>query len=94
MMQSKDPSESVVLEFDFSGELASISGATVTAAIAGNGADPDIAYVVDGAAQISGTSVLQRMSAGVAGLNYRMRCEATDGSNIIVRSDIVPVRAA
>ena len=89
----KDPAESVVLEFDFSGELDSIAGATVAVSVA-SGVDPLAAGVLDGAHQISGRKVLQRFSNGVPGARYKFRAVATDGEDTIVRVGIAAVRTA
>ena len=94
MTPIKDPAESIVIHFDFSSELTAIDTAAMSVAICGDGADPAIADIRDGPHQISGTSVLQRVGLGVAGVNYTMRCVATRGDDVIVRSDIMPVRNA
>ncbi len=93
MLPDKDPAESVVLQFEFDGELVAIDSAVVTVALQ-NGADPAMAAMLDGALQIQGTSVLQRVSAGVDLVNYKLRCEATHGDDVRVRAAILPVRAA
>lgn len=96
MMPIKDPAESVVIEFDFSAELASIGSASTSASVYGDGTDPDVATLLEGAPQISGTSVLQRVrkDSGIAGLDYKLRCVATTGADVIVRADVMPVRVA
>ena len=90
----KDPAESVVVQFDFTGELTSITGATTSIAIHGPGADPGIGTMLDGPLQISGASVFQRVRAGVHGLDYNLRCEATSGATVIVRAAVMMVRTA
>ncbi len=94
MILIKDPAESVVVEFDFASELAAVGSAAVSISILGPGTDPNLLDILDGAAQVSGTSVLQRISGGVAGLNYKLRCEATSGADIIVRAGTLQVRTA
>lgn len=94
MTPIKDPAESVVLEFDFSSEMSAIGSAVVSVAVHGSGTDAAVATIPDGAPQISGTSVLQRISNGVAGVDYKLRCQATSGSDVLVRADVMPVRAA
>lgn len=89
----KDPAESVVLEFDFSGELDAITGASVVVSVAA-GIDPLAADVLDGAHQIAGRSVLQRFHGGVSGARYKFRAVATDGEDTIVRAGIAAVRTA
>jgi len=93
MTPIKDPAESVVMEFDFSSEMAAISSASVAVSIYGSGTDPAVATVLDGALQISGTSVFQRVHNGVHGVDYALRCLATSGSDILLRADVMPVRA-
>ena len=94
MTPIKDPAESIVLDFDFSTELAGIDSAVVAVAVHGAGTDPAVATMIDGAVQISGTHVLQRVKkdTGVNGVDYKWRCTATSGANVIVRSDVMPVR--
>lgn len=92
--KTKDPEESVVLEFDFSSELAAIDSATVSVAVAGTKPDANASLVLDGPLQINGTDVFQRMSGGVDGVDYKFRCAGTRGSDVIVRTGIVKVRAA
>ena len=42
------------------------------------GTDATPSDLLDGAAQISGTSVYQRVKAGVSGCTYKLRCTATN----------------
>ena len=57
--------------------LAAITSASCTVELlAGTDATPD--DLLDGAPQISGTSVYQRVKAGVSGCTYKLRCTATD----------------
>ena len=93
MLPDKDPAESVVVEFAFDGELVAIDTAAVTIALL-NGADPGMAAMLVGPAQIQGTSVLQRVSAGVDLVNYKLRCTATHGVNVRVQAAVLPVRTA
>ena len=89
----KDPAESVVLEFDFSGELASIASASVVVSVA-SGTDPLAGAVLDGAHQIAGRKVMQRFSNGVSGARYKFRVVATDGEDTIVRVGVAAVQTA
>lgn len=84
-----DPAENPVIEFVFAGELTSIDSATVSISPVG-------AALLDGAPQISGTSVLQRIKHGVAAdrINYTLRCEAIGGVDRRVRAATLPVRGA
>ncbi len=94
MMPVKDPAESVVVEFDFSVELDAVDDAAAAVSVDSGGADAAVAAMLVGAPQISGASVYQRVSAGVAGVNYKLRCVATRGDAVIVRAAILPVRVA
>lgn len=93
VLPEKDPRESVVVEFPFAGELSAPASPTLTIT-AINGSDPAIANMLEGAAQISGTSVLQRVNAGVDDISYKLRCEASQGSDIRVRTAVLPVKTA
>lgn len=84
--------ESVVLEFDFSSELDSIDSATMAISVEGSKPDAAAAAVLDGAHQISGKLVLQRISGGVSGVKYHFVCLATGGFDKIVREGSVMVR--
>lgn len=85
--------ESVVVEFDYTGELTAPASAVITVTPV-NGTDAGAASMLDGAAQISGAKVYQRVQPGVAGLNYLLHCLATQGSDKRVRFGVLPVRAA
>lgn len=93
-LDEKDPYENPVVEFDFTGELASISGTPVITVTPINGADPAAASMLSGAFQISGTKVFQRLDNGLIKINYELRCEASDGINKRVRVGVLPVRKA
>lgn len=79
--------ENPVLEFDFSGELSSIDTAVITVSPAG--------LLLDGAYQVSGAVVLQRVRSltGQDKTNYRIRCEAVSGVEKRVRVGVLPVRS-
>lgn len=91
-LPDKDPAESVVVEFAFDGELLAIDSAVMSIAVI-DGADPAAAAMLVGALQIQGTSVLQRISAGLDQVNYALRCVATHGEDVRVNRAILPVRA-
>lgn len=77
MLEPKDVGEKYAIEFQYPSVLAAITSATVTVQLlAGTDATPD--DLLDGAPQISGTSVYQRVKAGVSGCTYKLRCTATD----------------
>lgn len=85
--------ESVVVEFVYQGELDAIDTAAVSVT-AVNGADPAAASMLDGSPQVSGTSVLQRVRPGVAGINYKLSCRAVHGADARIRRALLPVREA
>lgn len=89
MKKVKDPLESVVLMFDFSGELSSIDIASVSVTAYGGAGDPTPLNLLSGAHQISGNKVYQRISGGVDGVRYKTKCVGTKGSDIIVRKDTI-----
>jgi hypothetical protein len=89
LLPETDPRENPVLEFDFDGDLESIT--TVVLNVTPSGVD-----LLDGAHQVVGAIVYQRIKRGVAlaNTNYHIDCEATDGVNYRVRAAIIPMRAA
>ena len=91
-LDDKHPYENPIVEFDFAGELASISGMPVITVTPINGVDPDALTILSGAFQISGTSVFQRVDNGLNNINYELLCKASDGTNKRVRRAILPVR--
>lgn len=95
----KDPSESVVVLFDFSREAASIAiGASPVTCEVQWTATEDLApqNVLTGAAEISASSpahVLQRVSGGVDLTDYALRCVGTSPSgDVLVVAAVLPVR--
>lgn len=94
MTPVKDPSESVVIEFDFANEMSAIGSAIVSASVYGDGVDPAVSTMLDGAPQVLTAKVLQRVRNGVAGVDYKLRCVATSGSDVLVRAGVMPVRTA
>lgn len=92
-LPAKDPSESVVIEFDFSSELATLTEATVTVAVV-SGTDATPALILEGARQIQGNKVLQRVHGGLDRVSYKITCEAVNGLDIRVLSCVLPVREA
>lgn len=88
-----DPYENPVVEFDFVDELDAVDSAVVSITTA-TGRDVNAASVLSGALQITGASVFQRVVGGVAGADYKLRCEAVRGSDKRVRTGLLPIRAA
>lgn len=95
LLEEMDPVETPVVEFDFTGEITAIDSVVITAASI-NGRSASAAALLDGSPQIVGTTVLQRIKTaiGVDQVDYRLRCEATQGSDKRVRVGILPVRTA
>lgn len=93
ILDETDPSENPIVEFDFSGELTAPSSAVIYVTPI-NGADQGAASMLIGSAQFSGASVFQRVKPNLSGINYKLRCEATQGDDVRVRVGILPARAA
>lgn len=96
---AKDPDEILVATFDFSEEIAvdeTIDTATVTCTVL-SGVDGDPVAVVDSALPvIDGASVLQRLTAGVAGASYHLRCtvDLIPTGRVLVLAATLPIRRA
>lgn len=91
----KDPSEVIMLAFDFSALTTSPSAAVVTVTRHAGSADATPEAIKSGSATVSGSKVIQRVSDGVAGTDYLLRCQvdAPDGSRYIL-TGVLPVRTA
>ncbi len=88
---TKDPGEIVTLEFDFAA-FGTPSSPDITVDVhRGTDANPDAVRL--GSATVSGTKVLQQMTAGVSGVDYWVRCYASVGSDRPLIDMIVPVRS-
>lgn len=97
LWEAKDPAEKLTATFDFSNEIAggeSISSASLACTvISGTDASPE--QVLNGAATISGSSVLQPFQGGISGVTYDLRCVATLSSGrVLVLAATLPVRSA
>jgi len=88
--EPKDPAEEFAVAFDFSSELSAITAATVTI-VTQRGTDVAPEDVLNGAAQIDGTTVRQRIHGGLHKCTYKFRCEATDGTEVWVITQGLPV---
>lgn len=91
----KDPAERFPLAFDFRAELGQgdiITDAAVTVTVT-DGADAAPGAMIYGAKIIDGQTVLQWCTAGLSGVSYLWRCDATisDGK-ILSLAAILPVR--
>lgn len=76
----KDPSETIVVAFDFSSLADTVSAPVVTATRHGGTADVNPSAIKSGSPSVAGAKVLQKITAGVLGTNYLLRCEV-DGPN-------------
>lgn len=90
----KTPAESVVIEFDFSAELDTVSSATMAIRALGTDTDPLASAVLVGPHQVVGARVLQRVGGGVNRVNYEIICVATHGSDIRELAGTLRVRPA
>lgn len=82
----KDPGETLVLAFDFGTLSGTIATQVVTATRAGGAADGSPASVILGTATALGGKVAQRVTAGVNGCDYELKCVITtsDGQTLIM----------
>lgn len=89
----KDPSESIVVTFDFSALVTAISTAAVAIEVT-EGNDASASAMLSGAALVSGTKVLQRVNSGVDGCVYNLRCTVTtsDGSTYVLANTLPVTR--
>lgn len=91
----KDPGETLLVEFDFSAELA--AGETIETAVIScvllKGYDVNPSGILADAAQLTTPKVFQLISGGVDGSYYKISCTAsTSGGEIIILKAVVPVR--
>ena len=92
-LEPKDPTERYAVEFKFDRVLSSITDATCTVSLI-SGTDAAYADLLDGAAEVVGASAYQRIKSGVAGCVYKIRCEATDGTEVYVLTASIGVVTA
>lgn len=80
--------------FDFTSKLAvgeTISTATVTAAVY-SGVDASPSAIISGSASISGAQVTQKLTAGTAGVIYKLTCSiTTSASNTLILTAFLAV---
>ena len=91
----KDASEVIVLAFDFAALTATPTAPVVTVTRHAGVADAAPESIKSGAATVSGSRVLQRVTGGVTGTDYLLRCQvdSPDGQRYIL-AGVLPVRAA
>jgi hypothetical protein len=95
-LDPKDPAEKKLLVFSFANQVeagVAIASATV-AVLVQTGTDATPAAMLDGVPLINGSDVLQRLQGGISGVDYHLRCLATDGSGLVhLVSAVLPVKA-
>lgn len=81
-LSPKDPQEVITVTFDFSALAASVSSPTVTVSRVAGNADASPSSMLSGSPQVSGAQVLQKITGGINGTTYDLKCLATlpDGS--------------
>lgn len=95
----KDPSEKVVLTFDFSADLASgetLAGSLTTTIACSRGADPTPGSVLNGvsARDATSTQVLVPVQAGLAGCDYTVKVVSATSNvfKVLALAAALPVR--
>ena len=91
----KDPAEIITVTFDFSALATAVSNPVISCTVFGSVADPSASAMLSGSPQISGTSVLQRITGGISGATYKLRCviDDADGERWVVADNIEAVTA-
>ena len=92
----KDPGESVPLPFDFAKDLSAgetLTGTpTISITLYSGAADPNMSAMLSGMPQISGTEVLQMVTAGVLGNQYDIKATcSTSTGRVLVLGAILPI---
>lgn len=91
--QDKDPSESIVVEFDFSDLATAISTPAVTVQVPAGSIDGNPSAILSGGPVISGAKVQQRIVGGLHGVDYWLQCLAVSGTGDTLTIDaVLPVR--
>jgi hypothetical protein len=98
ILSAKDPLATINVTFSFASilgvETLTAASQTVTVALHA-GADPTPSGILSGDPVISGTTVLQKVTGGVAGADYYLRCSVgTNGARTLVIAAVLPVRNA
>ncbi len=79
-LDPKDWEEQFAVDFQFHHVHSAITSATVTVQLLA-GTDPSPEDFADGAPQIDGTTVYQRVKKGVSGCTYKLRCKAVNANS-------------
>ena len=91
MFSNKDPSEIVLVTFDFTNVTTTVASPTVAATVA-YGTDGNPSAILSGAATVVGTTVTQLITGGLNGVSYKLECTITGGSGTkFVLADTMPV---
>lgn len=90
--QDKDPSDVIVVEFDFSADAEAVTSPAVTVSVV-EGADPDPSLILVGAPAVEGAVVRQRIRDGIDAVDYFFKCSASNGSDVLTIDAVLPVRS-
>jgi hypothetical protein len=91
-LDAKDAGETITVGFDFAALTATPADPSVAIEVV-QGTDASAASMLSGSPQIVGTKVLQRVTGGVAGNEYNLRCTAADGAgSVYVVAAVLPIQ--
>ena len=93
--EDKDPGDTVVVEFDFSPDTSTVTedpAPTVAVTVAA-GTDASPSAILLGPVTVAGGRVYQRVTAGLTGVDYALKCTAASGQDRYTVEAILPVRA-
>jgi hypothetical protein len=91
----KDPDEIVFVAFDFAALTSAPLTPSVTATRHAGEADASPSAILAGVPSVSGARIVQKITGGIAGCDYSLRCEidVADGSHYVL-AGVLPVRTA
>lgn len=75
MFDDKDPSEIIVVTFDFTALSTVVSAPVVSVILVDGVVDASPSAILSGVAQVTGAVVKQKIQGGVHGANYKLRCQ-------------------
>lgn len=86
----KYPAEIATVTFDFSDLATACANPAVTISVENGVVDAGAASMISGSAQVSGTTVLQRIAGGIPGNTYKLMCQIddADGERWIVSASL------
>lgn len=92
ILSAKDPAETITVAFDFAALTAAPLSPSVAIEVV-QGTDPSASAMLSGGAAVSGSKVFQRITGGLVGCAYNLRCtaSASDGSTYVVAA-VLPVQ--